>query len=170
MKTKKPPCCKNPITSPDRKQGTIKWIILFVIAIIVIGGLVYIALFWPRGKKTSTPSALPQNPAFSTNTEEVFYSLVGKIAEIQDNTLKIQARQEQNYFLSTDNDFTAKLQEDTHYSRRTIFSNPDEPSKTEDITLSDLKVGDEVNIVAGENINGKNAFIAAAVQVVEIQP
>ena len=169
MSVENPPC-KNPITSQDQNRGIAKWIILFVIAIIVIGGLVFVAYFWPKGEKTPAASSLPQNPSFAVNTEEVFYSLVGKITEIQDGALKVQAKQEQNYFLAPDNDFTVKLQEDTHYSRRIISSNPDDPFKTEDISISDLKAGDEVNIVAGENINGKNVFTAAAVQVVEIQP
>ena len=168
MSVENPPC-KNPISSQNQNQGIAKWIILFVIAIIVIGGLVFVAFFWPKGEKTPAASSLPQNPSFAVNTEEVFYSLMGKITEIQDGALKVQAKKDQNYFLASDTDFTAELQEDTRYSRRVIPSNPDDSLKTEDISLSDLKVGDEVNIVAAENINGKNIFAAAAVQVVEIK-
>ncbi|MFA4881008.1 MAG: hypothetical protein WC650_05305 [Candidatus Doudnabacteria bacterium] len=158
------------LRAQNKKSGLASWIILFVIGVVIVGGLIFVAFFWPKGEKTPAASSLLQNPSFAVNTEEVFYSLMGKITEIQDGALKVQAKKEQNYFLSEDTDFTAELQEDTRYSRRVIPSNPDDPLKTEDIFLSDLKVGDEVNIVAGENINGKNTFTAAAVQVVEIQP
>lgn len=157
------------LRAQNKKSGLASWVILFVIGVVIVGGLIFVAFFWPKGEKTPAVSSPPQNPSFAVNTEEVFYSLMGKITEIQDGALKVQAKKEQNYFLLEDTDFTAELREDTHYSRRVIPSNPDDPLKTEDISLSDLKVGDEVNIVAAENINGKNTFTAAAVQVVEIK-
>lgn len=85
----------------------------------------------------------------------------GTIIEINDQQIKIKGQSVINDQLQ-DQEFIVKIDEKTKFKK---FINSEDPTliKSEDITLSDLKVTDYINALSNDNIENKTEFTAVQI-------
>lgn len=155
------------------EKGLATWLILFVIGAVLIGAMIFAALFWPREKSAPKEAQAPDSAAVPLPDQVQSY--VGVIIEKGEDSFKIKAPGERNY-LAEDKEILIRVNAQTAYSKTTLPATlPDGTEevsaliKTKEITFTDLKVGDNVTVASGENIKGKDEFIAGNVQVSETE-
>jgi len=156
------------------KKGLATWLILFIIGAVLVGIMIFAALFWPRGNTLPAESPEAQNVGEASLPDQV-QSYVGVIIEKGEDSFKIKAPTKRNY-LAEDKEILIKVNAKTECTKTilptVLPADAQEASalmKTEKISFADLKVGDQVTVAAEENIKGKDEFFAFNVQVLETE-
>ena len=156
-----------------QEKGLATWMVLFSIGAVLVGIMIFAALFWPREKSA------PEKPQAPSNAEaslpEKVQSYVGVIIEKGEGSFKIKAPAERNY-LAQDKEILVKVNGQTEYTKTilpaVLPADTGEAAaliKTEKIAFADLKAGDNATVAAAENIKDKDEFIAESVQVLETE-
>ena len=105
------------------------------------------------------------------------FSYIGKVKKIEKGKIIFFAEARKNK-LGKDTIMTAVISSKTKFDRvivpKTPPKNVEEGSgksifTREEIKLSDIKVGDEVTVVSGENIAGKTEFPAKRVEIINVK-
>jgi len=158
-------------------SGTTKKTIIVVVVVVVLAIAAYI-YFSPGGSdvgpggQPASPTGEAQAPTPSPTPNEV-YSYVGEVTAVGNGQITVLAKKELN-LLEADATLTVKADANTQVIRRTIPRVlPEEGGeglfKQDNISLSDISVGDQVTVVSATNIRGQTEFTASRVEALNVQ-
>jgi len=141
------------------------YIITIAIILIIIVGLICFKLGYVSGKKFLEPTVAQYKkiidyyfPVF-----EEAYNVSGKITEIQDNALSVETIIQDPYVLP--DEWETKTVKIIINDETKITKFDMETGESIELNFSTLKVGDEINANADENIKDKNEFEAKYVEL-----
>jgi len=144
---------------------------VFVIILLLLVGVVAVIYFVNIKEEIDEIS----NPAVGVHDDGLpneIYAYSGEIVMIENNILKINISKSDNYTLS-DKELMVTVNENTKYRKFIVPDSIPELTPGEsgsyyervDITLADIKIGNQVTIIADENIKNKTEFNAAIIEV-----
>ena len=148
------------------RQQFKKPLLVLLAVVILAGGITAYILF---GKMQ--PFSESSYPKLALEQEQVF-SYVGSIQSLSDDGFVILTEKGKN-FLDKDTNITVKVSSETQFigfaAPQVLPSKRDKETlnklfKTENISFSDLKAGDEVTVVSQTDVAGKTTIDAAMVQ------
>ena len=166
-----------PTLAGGASSGTTKKTIIVVVVVVVLAIAAYI-YFSPGGSDVG-PGGQPadttgeaQAPTPSPTPNEV-YSYVGEVTAVGNGQITVLAKKELN-LLEADATLTVKADANTQVIRRTIPRVlPEEGGeglfKQDNISLSDISVGDQVTVVSATNVRGQTEFTASRVEALNVQ-
>lgn len=152
--------------------------VIIVVAILVIAIIVYVAIKLTTGSSNGPEAGQvntiqPNQETQEAQMKEQVYSYTGVVTAVNGDTINVSASANKNAS-SRDKELTVHTDASTTLSRVTVSSTMGENLtqeqladliKTEKITVSQVKLGDEVVVVAIENVANKNEFTASSVSV-----
>lgn len=140
-------------------------IIVAVIIIIIVAGVCF-KLGLNVGKKTleQTVTQYKKVVDYYFPVPKETLSISGKITEIQDKVLSIEALIQDPYVLPSE--WKKQIIKVTVNDETKITKFDMQTAKQIDLTISDLKVGDQVSAGATENIKDKIEFIADYINLI----
>lgn len=164
-------------TSP-KPSGAPMGIIIAVILVVVLAVAAYF-IFGMGGKKkagpqTGTPSSqTEQTGQPNVPTPSEVYSYVGQVQSVGNGQITVLAKKEMN-LLAADTTLTIKADANTQVIKRTIprvlpESGGADLFKQENVSLSDIKTGDQVTVVASTNVKSQTSFTASRIEVLNVQ-
>ncbi len=158
------------------KLGGNKGIIIAVVIVVILAAAAY--LIFSAGSKPKQQPSGPAEQSTQTSAPEVatpneVYSYVGEITAVNNGQITVAAKKEMN-LLEADANLTVMINPDTQVIRRIIprvlpESGGGDLFKQENITASDLKVGDQVTVVSATNVRGITNFTASRVEVIVVR-
>lgn len=160
--------------NPSLENNQAKKITTMVIVLIVVGLLVFMTYQLSR-KKNKEPETTNINNLTETSSDgfpTTFYSYVGTIQKIEGGKIEIMAPAAKNY-LTADTTITIETDEQTNFYQqdKNMDINQIQPGasgefyKTTVISLTDLKVGQEITAIDHDNVRGKTEFNAKRIEV-----
>lgn len=116
-----------------------------------------------QGEETSEPSAVPNE----------VYSYVGEVTAVGNGQITVLAKKENN-LLDKDTTLTVKADADTEVIRRNIPRVLPESGGAglftqENISISDLEVGNQVTVVSATNVRGVTNFTATRIEALNVK-
>jgi len=157
------------------------WVLTVILAVVIL--IVVLILL---GTETSSPTEQPKENANLEQQQqeqqeqqeskvEKIFSRVGEITEIKEGEIKFLAPANKN-ILDEDKTMTALVSEETQYLRTTIPKTIPEGTKDvgslftkEEISFSDLKVGDNIRVISSVDISNKTEFPVVMIEVIEVK-
>ena len=161
------------------KSGSTMKVVVIVVVVAILLVALYLMMSKPANnyqvsqQQRSPATKVPeQNPAGITLPDQV-YSYVGKVTSVGNGKVMVLAKATENALVK-DSEIAVSVNESTQVIRRTIPRTlPSDGSapvfKQEKITLTDVKVGDQVTAVAAENVRGKIEFSASRLEVLVVK-
>jgi len=158
------------------------WTILIIVVILVVGIVVFSFLF-PRGEESEQAGAptdeapplytTPEPPERPELVVDYLDSCTGTILEVKDNVISFKADKESNPF-SEDRNFQITVTEETTIipfvegmvlrlesaENKVEFESESQEESVGSMGISDLKAGDDLIVVASEDILPLDAFTA----------
>lgn len=166
-------------TGTPAKMGGTKGLIMIVVVVVILAAAAYL-IFGSGGYKPGS-TAKPNSPAAGQNEQTAtpsavpneVYSYVGTVEKVSNGQITVMAKKDLN-LLDADATLTVKADANTQVIKRTIPKVlPAEGGaglfKQEDITVSDISVGDQVTVVSSTNVRGKTEFTASRIEVLNVQ-
>lgn len=174
-------------SNPDKDQieGLTIWsVVLIVVAVIVVCtvALSYILPRKPKQEPSPTPSVTEKptsEPTEKTQEPNTISSYIGTIENIKDGIIRMKVEKERNRSLEEDGFFEVeigdetkilslegelvsfkKFGEDIKVFTINHMDGTIEESEPQILTLVDLKKGDSITVLPGENIRGRESFLA----------
>jgi flagellar basal body-associated protein FliL len=167
-------------SSLPTKKGGSKGLIIAIIVIVVLAALAYL-VFGMGGGPSAAPSGQPatntnsqnQNTTPTSQVPNEVYSYVGAVTAVGNGQITVLAKKDTN-LLDEDTTLTVKADANTQVISRTIPKVlPTEGGAglftQKDISVSDIKVGDQVTVVSSTNVKGVTTFTASRIEVLNVQ-
>ncbi len=173
-----------------KKGGAGKTVAIVVVLLVIIGLVAYFLMSSGGGKPGPMGGNQPQagdqpgqpagdgtgpdgQPARPPAPDEIF-SYVGTVKSVGNGQITVTVKPETNY-VDQETTLTVRADASTQVIRRTIpkvlpeDGNLEGLFKQENISLSDVKAGDEVTVVSSANIKGKTDFTASRIEVLNVK-
>lgn len=147
------------------------YLIIFVaIILIIIVSVVCYNRGVGTGKKASESTTAYYKKVidyYSLIPKEIF-TISGKITEIKDNVLSVETVIQQPYVLPEEWEkeiIRVRAEKETKIVKLEFPEDPLEEVKETKISLSDLKIGNQINVESQENIRGKKEITAKTIKL-----
>lgn len=162
---------------PAKKSGAMGLIIVVVVVVVLAAAAYFIfgsSSFKPGAKPgANVPAANQNETAKPSQVPNEVYSYVGTVEKVSNGQITVMAKKDLN-LLDADATLTVKADANTQVIKRTIPRVlPAEGGaglfKQEDVTISDIAVGDQVTVVSATNVRGITDFTASRIEVLNVQ-
>jgi len=173
----------NPAGQKTTKKSLGPWPYVFIslAAGIVLASAYFLISNSPKKEKTSALESQEKNAFEKTDSQDdglpdEIYAYIGTVTAVGENQLVINAPANGNYLL-TDTELKVIVDEETELANLIIPQTLEgvkpgvsgEWFKRQEIKFDQIKAGDRVTVIAGENIKHKTVFKAIKVEVNVIQ-
>ncbi|HBT92652.1 MAG: hypothetical protein UV57_C0009G0018 [Parcubacteria group bacterium GW2011_GWD2_43_10] len=165
-------------SSASPKKGAPMGLIIAVVVVVILAAVAYFMFSGglkpkPGGQPTSPSGQTSQTEQAPVPTPNEVYSYVGEVKSVGNGQITVFAKKEMN-LLAADATLTVKADANTQVIKRTIPRVlPEEGGaglfKQENISVSDIAVGDQVTVVASTNLRGVTTFTASRIEVLNVQ-
>lgn len=146
------------------------WVFI-IILLLLVAGIVTLYLFNIKTDENNlnAPTIVVNN---NDGLPNEIYAYNGKVIELNDNNIKIVANKNENYLLG-DKELIVDVDTNTKYRKFIVPAEIPELAAGEtgsyykrvDIDFNQIKLNDQVTVIAGENIKNKTEFTAMVVEV-----
>jgi flagellar basal body-associated protein FliL len=154
-------------------KKTVIFLIILIFIFVFLGGFLY--YFYSSQKKTSQPIEIPQTETQKKNTitlPKTFYNLVGTVKNYDKNSITFEASipqlNEEGEVVRKTEIRKALLLPTTKFSKLTFVVQPETGKKIpkeEKISLTDIKIGDQIEVISNQDISSKKEFEVLQVRV-----
>jgi len=130
--------------------------IIIIACLLIIIGIFNLNLEFKTSGQNQNNNASSQTNSISLPANDAIYSRFGQIADLDDNTIKLQVS-----FLGKIEQYTITINEKTTFTADTNQT----AEGTATISLSDLKIGDSISAISDQNIKNESSWLAQRIEL-----
>jgi len=159
-------------SQPSRGSKKNVWVlvIILIVLLLIVWGIY--AMMNKSEQNEEINNVVVNKEKVDDGFPKEFFSYSGSVVSITDSAIVLNAPASKNY-LQQDTRITAKFDDQTVFSKiiipqTTSGFKPGQSGKLflrEDLTADEVKIGDQVTVIAFENVKGKTEFLAKKIEV-----